>query len=242
MKLNYRQQSNGLFILGRSEIDQIATDVLREVAPQNLISPLALKTEALFDQYGLMVKHVFLGVPGHEILGATVMGDSAEVVVCDILMNPDVTEETYGTVLIHSDLCCTKQAPRRRYTEVHECSHWILHRPYYERMPSNKSGRLVACRAVETYKRARKTDADWCEWQADTLAASLLMPREMFYEYARRILKDAGASRGYLIEGQPSSRAIFSETIRPIADRFGVSQRAAQIRMIHLGLIKGSSF
>lgn len=85
MKLNYRQQSNGLFILGRSEIDQIATDVLREVAPQNLISPLALRTDALFDQYGLMVKHAFLGVPGHEILGATVMGDSAEVVVCDIL-------------------------------------------------------------------------------------------------------------------------------------------------------------
>ena len=53
MKLNYRQQDNGLFILGRGEIEQIATDVLREVAPQNLVYPMALSTEALFDKYGL---------------------------------------------------------------------------------------------------------------------------------------------------------------------------------------------
>lgn len=241
MKLNYRQQDNGLFILGRSEIEQIATDVLRDVAPQNLVYPMALSTEVLFDKYGLLVKHKYLGIPGHEILGATVMGESAEIVVCDFRMKPDVIEEDYGTVLIHTELCCAKQASRRRYTEAHECSHWILHRPYYERMPSGNDGRMVACRAVETFKRSRKTDADWCEWQADTLAASLLMPREIFYEFARRALKDAGAPRGYLIEGQNSSRAIFHDAIRPITERFGVSNRAAQIRMIHLGLIKCSS-
>lgn len=241
MKLNYRQQDNGMFILNRNEIEVIATDVLREFAPQNLNYPMALSTSALFEYCGLVEKHMFLGIPGREILGATVMGDSAEIPVCDILMNPDVIEETYGTVLIHSDLCCVQQTPRRRYTEAHECSHWILHKPYYDQLPTNRSGHLVACRSVETYKRARKTDADWREWQADTLAAALLMPREMFSEYTRRLLKNAGAPWGYLIEGQPSSRAVFREVIGPVSDKFSVSHRAAQIRMIHLGLIRTPS-
>ena len=241
MKLNYRQQDNGMFILGRNEIEQIATDVLREVAPQSLVYPMALSTEALFDFFGLMVKHAYLGFPGHEILGATVMGESAEIPVYDLKLNPDVLEETFGTVLIHSELSCAKQAPRRRYTEAHECSHWILHKPYYDKQSGNSNSRLVACRSVETYKRVRKTDADWREWQADTLAAALLMPREMFYEYARRLLRDAGAPRGYIIEGLPASRFIFNEIIGPLSSRFNVSNRAAQIRMIHLGLIKTPS-
>lgn len=238
MKLNYRQQDNGMFILGRSEIEQIATDVLREFAPLNLVFPRPLSTEALFDYLGLNVKRAFLGIPGHEILGATVMGDSAEIVVCDMKMEPAVLEESYGTVLIHSGLSCEKHKPRRRYTEAHECSHWILHKPYYDKQNSSKNGRLIACRSVETYKQARKTDADWREWQADTLAAALLMPSEMFCEYARSLLRNAGASRGYIVEGQPASRAIFHEVIGPISSKFSVSNRAAQIRMIHLGLIR----
>ncbi|MBQ2634159.1 MAG: ImmA/IrrE family metallo-endopeptidase [Oscillospiraceae bacterium] len=241
MRLNYRQQNNGMFILGRNEIELIATGVLREFAPQNLNSPMALNISALFEYFGLVEKHVFLGIPGREFLGVTVMGDSAEIPVCDILMNPDVIEETYGTVLIHSELCCAQQAPRRRYTEAHECSHWILHKPYYDQLPTSRSGRLVACRSVETYKRAKRTDADWREWQADTLAAALLMPREVFCEYTQYLLKRAGAPWGYLIEGQASSRAIFREVICPVSDQFSVSHRAAQIRMIHLGLIRTPS-
>ena len=241
MTLNCRQQGNGMFVLSRSEIEQIATDVLREVAPQNLVYPMALSTDILFDHYGLMVKHAFLGIPGHEILGATVMGDSAEIVVYDYQMNPDVQEETYGTVLIHSNLNCANQTPRRRYTEAHECSHWILHKPYYDMKLRTNNRHLIACRSVETFRPARKTDADWCEWQADTLAASLLMPREMFNRYAQHLLKEAGAPRGYLIEGNPVCRAIYREVIEPISSKFCVSNRAAQIRMIHLGIIRTPS-
>ena len=241
MKLNYRQQDNGMFILNRQDIEQIATDALSEIAPQTLNYPIPLSTDVLFDKLDLMVKHKYLGIPGHEILGATIMGDSAELVACDMKMNPIVIEETYGTVLIHSTLCCQKYATRRRYTEAHECSHWILHKPYFDRLPQNRRDHLIACRAVETYKRPRRTDADWREWQADSLAAALLMPQGVFFDYAQRILKDAGAPRGYLIEGQPASRYIFQEAIHPIADRFGVSARAAQIRMIHVGLVKSAS-
>ena len=36
MELTYPQKSNGLYVLSRMAIEQIATDVLKEYAPQNL--------------------------------------------------------------------------------------------------------------------------------------------------------------------------------------------------------------
>lgn len=230
-----------MYILNRNDIEQIATDFLKQHFPNHLNYPVPLNTEALFEHLGLMVKHMFLGLPGHEILGATIMGDLVEMVACDYMMNPIVIEESYGTVLINTDLCCTKDAARRRYTEAHECSHWLLHRPYYDNLPQDGKARLVACRSVETYKRARNNDKDWQEWQADTLAAALLMPRDVFYDFAHLAIKDAGVLRGYLIEGNRRDQSIYHDIIGPISKKFFVSRRAAQIRMIHLGLIRTTS-
>lgn len=241
MELKYPQQANGMYVLTANDIERVATGVLGEYFPCNLDYPIPLSTEELFEKLGLMVKHKFLGVPEHEILGVTVMGDSAKVPAFDSRMGPILLEETYGTVLINVELCCAKQAARRRYTEVHECSHWILHRPYYDSLPRVGDSRFVACRTVENYGQRARTDAEWREWQADRLAAAMLMPRDVFYDFARDELKKAGASRGYLVEGQSRDRQIFNDTITPIADRFRVSKRAAQIRMVHLNLIQTRS-
>ena len=241
MKLYYPQQANGMYILNRNSIEEIATNVLKEQFPMNLEYPTSLRTEILLDNLGLMVKRKYLGIPGHEILGATIMGDSEELVGCDMMMNPIVFEENYGTVLINTELCTDKNAPRRRYTETHEAAHWLLHRPYFDRLPQNGQSRHIACRSIENYKRAKKTGIDWLEWQADSLAAALLMPHGVFYEFARSAIRDAGATRNYLVEGQTYDRKVFYGAIGFISKRFSVSHRAAQIRMIHLGLIKTSS-
>ena len=117
----------------------------------------------MLDDLGLLVKHKFLGVPEHEILGATVMGDTAKVPIFDLMKGLDYLEETYGTVLINSELCCANKPARRRYTEAHECSHWLLHRPYFDRYSQSGSTRFVACRTVETYRQKKRTDDDWRE-------------------------------------------------------------------------------
>lgn len=239
MKLRYSQQANGMYILNRNNIEEIAAGILKEQFPMNLEYPTALKTEVLLDNLGLMVKRKYLGIPGHEILGAIIMGDSEELVSCDIMMNPIVIEESFGTVLINTQLCTVKNTPRRRYTEIHEAAHWLLHRPYFDRLDGRS--RHIVCRTIENYKRVKKTDADWLEWQADSLAAALLMPRDVFCEFARSAIRNAGATRNYLVKGQTYDRKVFYGAIEPISKRFSVSHRAAQIRMIHLGLIKTAS-
>lgn len=241
MNLYYPKQANGMYILNRNSIEEIATNVLKEQFPMNLEHPTSLRTGMLLDNLGLMVKRKYLGIPGHEILGATIMGDSEELVGCDMMMNPIVFEENYGTVLIHTGLCTVKNAPRRRYTETHEAAHWLLHRPYFDRLPQNGQSRHIACRSIENYRRTKKTGVDWLEWQADSLAAALLMPHDVFYAFARSAIRDAGATRNYLVKGHTYDRKVFYEAIGPISKRFSVSHRAAQIRMIHLGLIKTAS-
>lgn len=243
MKLNYFQRKNGMYVLNKSDMEQIATDILKEKAPMNLEYPIHLNLEAFLDSFGLLQKKAFLGIPGHEILGVIIMGDSAEFVGCDTLMTPIVMVADYGTVLLHQDLYSAKNLTRLRYTATHEVSHWVLHREYFDHLPKDVKSHHVACRKIENNYRQEKrtTDNDWMEWQADTLAAAMLMPKEVFFDFAKSSLRSAGAGCGYLIEGQPKDRAIFNEAIEPISKQFRVSRRAAQIRMIHLGLIRNSS-
>lgn len=237
MQWGFPQKENGMYLLNREDVGSIADQVLREYSPENLSYPAPLDIEGLLEKLGLMIKRTYLGFPGRDILGATVMGDMDVVPeYSGITMQVEMVEETYGTVLINLALNGKENLGRKRYTEAHEASHWLLHGDYFKK---SDSGQLIACRSVERYRWAKqRTENDWLEWQADTLAAELLMPRQPFREYARHALEYAGAQRGYLIEGNSLDRRIFNTAIDLITKQFRVSRRAAEIRMIHLGLIK----
>ena len=242
MELNYKQRANGMYILYKEDIEQIATDTLKEFSPQNLDYPSALDTDSfLVDHLGLLLKERYLGIPGKEsVLGLTVMCDSADVVTLDNRCRPTVVEENYGTVVISTALNSVNNKGRKRYTKIHEGAHWILHKDYYRKLEesSHPGSGVVACRNVERYIPKRRDEKDWIEWQADSLAASILMPRTVFYQYCRELLRHAGVPRGYLNEGNYGDKLIFQEIVPDLMTAFGGSSRAAQIRMVHLGLIR----
>lgn len=240
MELKYPQKSNGLYFLKKENIEEIATLVLKEYSPLNLEYPQALNTIGLLEDYlELSVKQKYLGTFESGILGLTVMSDMAEIPSYDEMLRPTVLlEETYGNVLISPVLAGKDNTPRKRYTETHEGSHWILHRPYYDFLSNaGNNGSFVACRRIETYNPKKRTDTDWIEWQADYLAAALLMPKDIFSDYVRSALWHRGITKGYLVEGQAKDKFTFRAIIEDVASKFRVSHRAAQIRMIHLGLI-----
>ena len=242
MELNYKQRANGMYILYKEDIEQIATDTLKEFSPQNLDYPSALDTDSfLVDHLGLLLKERYLGIPGKEsVLGLTVMCDSADVVTLDNRCRPTVVEENYGTVVISTALNSVNNKGRKRYTKIHEGAHWLLHKDYYRKLEesSRPGSGVVACRNVESYIPKQRDEKDWIEWQADSLAASILMPRTVFYQYCRELLRHAGVPRGYLNEGNYGDKLIFKEIVPDLMTAFGVSSRAAQIRMVHLGLIR----
>ena len=244
MKLNYPQKESGLYILSREDIENIAEDVLKEFFPQNLILPKPLDTaELLEDRLGLTVKQKYIATLSSAVLGLIVMSDEVEIPSYDEMYKPTVLQETYGTVLINKHLCVRENTARRRYTETHEGANFILHGEYFKTAANsaanrkNNSREFIACRKVELYGQKTNNDSDWMEWQADSLAAALLMPGNVFCSFARSVMRKYGITGRHIVNNFYVNKGKVRDIISDIARAFNVSYRAAQIRMLHLGLI-----
>ncbi len=148
--------------------------------------------------------------------------------------------------------------PRRRgryhFTLAHEIGHWRLHRQHYIKNPAER--RLfddgtrkpdVVCRSSERKKPV--------EWQADTFAALVLMPRKLLHAawaefrggddrpVELRELHAARSGTPLFYRGQPAvteeerDKAVKEDFCRPLAERFEVSREAMRIRLEGLQLI-----
>ena len=128
------------------------------------------------------------------------------------------------TILIEQDLLSeTVPLGRYNFTVMHEVAHQILF--YY----SAREGQKVKFRQYPSCER------DWMEWQADTLAAALLMPE--------RLVRKAMA----YVALPPKIRLLDSllcpeeyTKFRDAAAILGVSKTALAIRMKQLGLLEHS--
>lgn len=237
----YRQRENGMYILSRQEIDQISESILAEVCPENLVHPIPLNIDKIIYETGLDIKFKYIGSLDSGILGLIVLGDEAEILTLDECFTPVTTYENFGTILINPQTMTHDRCYRDRYTKVHEISHYYMHKEFFRRLCGygaiNPSA-CIACRSMEIGPQNNaKTEYDWMEWQADNLAASLLMPKYIFLEYAKHVIRNAGNRKGYLVTDNSTDRNMAQDIIQQIATRFKVSRRAAQIRMLHLGLI-----
>jgi len=238
MQLNYVRKPNGMYVLRKNDFDDIATMVLNEYMPNVLQSPQAvdieyLATECLF----LTISNKHITYNG-SILGMTAFGD-VSVNCYDNMLEPTQENLLEGSMLLDNSLLGRDQFARRRFTLSHEASHWILHRSYHS--PDNKQyqfrrQKLVVCRSatVGCANHSFVTDEDWEEWQADKLAAALLMPYTQFRMYSEYILRSLREM--FLIEG--NFTANYSEAISKISSKFKVSKLAAKIRLKEVGLLR----
>lgn len=244
MKLNYPQKQNGMYILHKNEFDDIASAVLREYSPGNLNTVKPLDIDYLIREcLYLEIVPKYLSHNG-SILGLIAFENTPWRPVTGINPKEEIIAE--GTICIDPSLLGAEQLGRCRFTKAHESSHWMLHRSYHSPEHEAFSFRQVtptniACRAsaIErlTWSHERVwNEYDWEEWQADSLAAALLMPRDAFMDAFRTAMLNHGFYQQYLVKGKriPESRGVIGE----VAMRFLVSKRAAQIRMCQFKLIR----
>ncbi len=242
MRLEYPMKENGMYILSKKNFDEIATNVLLEYMPDTLNYPKATDIEYLAEEcLYLDIKHDYI-VPNGKVLGMIAFSDT-QFKTYDFEAEEKVIEMQEGTMLIDMSLIGTENRARKRFTEAHEASHWICHRSYHS--PSNRQydfriNNYVACRTenIEAYgvkNKIVKSDNDWEEWQADSLAAALLMPKDTFILAAKEAMNERGIWRGYL--SMQYDVQIINKVISELAHVFDVSFKAAKIRMLHLGLI-----
>jgi hypothetical protein len=236
----YYRKSNGMLILSREDIEDIAAAVLAKYQPEGLAFPKPLDLQSLAaGQLGLRVLERYM-YPGSDTIGMTIFGRTD--VECGI------TEETLtleafesGTVIIDANLSQSGNEGRRRFTLAHEISHWLLHRPFHSSNGSPCDYRIspgyIACRSgsVGCADLRRDNDKAWEEWQANVLASDLLMPKTSFDAALGQALSCPGNPRKYCIAGKGGNLDLAA---RELADIYGVSHRAAELRLKALGYVR----
>jgi hypothetical protein len=130
---------------------------------------------------------------------------------------------------------------RYRFTLAHEIGHWRLHRSYYREDPAQAAlfdGRgqpAVVCRAGD-----KKIPV---EWQADTFASYLLMPKALvvaaWTEWRGNLdpVVLADLPPVHVANCRDAANATLDRFSKPLAEKFEVSAEAMRIRLEKLGLL-----
>ena len=194
----------------------ISKDAPEPIDPERLASAVL----------GLNVKMLPLCSDG-SVLGLTVfqrcgftvtLGDGTKLV--EIFMPKDV--------VIDSALAADSCTGCRNFTIAHEAAHHIL----ADLFP-NDYGKAVKCRGHIAY-RERNGQPSWEEWQANTLAAELLMPTFLVNAEIERAALCMPNGILYKSASDPNY-----EKILEMAARMGVSWSAIRIRLQQMQVIKG---
>lgn len=217
-------------IINKDQFDQVATEFLKKYCPEALKSPIIVPIEKIArESMGLIVERVSITEDLSE-LGKIFFTDGiTEVYIkeSDEYIRKMVRK---GTVFIDIDVIEKRNCGCERFTLAHECVHWEKHKMYHLLQTCVSKNIAVAHRCPDktvTEKTAR-TEEDWMEWQADGIAASILMPRETFKKKADEIVSK-------LRKIKISNGSIISELlIKEISTYFNVSEQAAKIRLSEL--------
>ena len=172
--------------------------------------------------FHLSIEHFHISL-NHSILGMT-SGSEYWVEVFDENMGSLFCCLDGKTIFIEQDLLSGK-VPRGRYnyTVMHEVAHQILF--YYSARKGQKT----------KFRQYPSSERDWEEWQADTLAAALLMPEQLLKKVMAYV---ALPPKIYLLDSLLYT--VEYRKFRNAAAILGVSKTALAIRMKQLGLLEHS--
>ena len=227
-------------VLSRNEIESMAVAVMNdfnsifwEKSEIPYRSPQVTPIDQFAKEYlGLDVSFYPLSKDG-SFLGLTAYAETEYVLntngtqrVIYLKKNQIILDDAFIDPLRIRELC-----GKRRFTLAHECAHQIL---YALEQDEGKTAcrRLYSERKVYD-KRSKRNNIDWIEWQADSLAAAILMPLQEI-QAAMEILMPGKKLNTYGNKIPEESKCVISE----LCNIFGVSKTAMEIRLKHLGYIE----
>lgn len=136
------------------------------------------------------------------------------------------------TIVLDKFLLAEKEQGRRRFTMAHEASHHILSKMYA--MPSEGCFHAEYDSERSYSKEELAQMFASVEWQADTMGASLLMPRRII----ENALAKYNQSNPIKVYGDNTITSNDKAVIRRMAAYIGVSYTALVIRLRDMGLFE----
>ena len=242
---SFRTKPNGVPVLSKAEIENIAERCLLDYCPEVLETPQPIDEDRFLTEYlGLIQDFKYLSHCG-LYLGMIVFEDSNNIIIYDEYTNrAEYISAKSGTVIIDSSLLEEGQECRYRFTSMHEAGHWILHRKKFMRDINqvsffhNIEYANIQCRTASIERKFdynfRWDDESTMEWQANYFAGAILMPRSMVFK-----LCDDEELKDYLTFMSFGNKNEYNTLlIKRVSEIFNVSKKAAEVRLCYLGIIE----
>lgn len=217
---NKKEKFNKRFTpyIKKNELDDVAENILKQYYPEVLEKVIPLSVTELVKRLNLNLVEVAL-TKDKSIFGKMVFKDSKVDVTVDgedskIFVNG-------GTILVDPEVKEIRNEGSYNNTIAHECVHWIMHRlnSEYNFILKEKYGVKI-----------NREDREWIEWQTNSIAPRLLMPRITTKKKIQELhLK-------YTAQFNEFNRVrMYELVIDELSEFYGVSKLSAKIRLIQLG-------
>ena len=248
------RQHNNTPIISNREIDDFAHAVLKDYKPELLEEPGAVRYEHFLESYlgvTILYKDIYSKDPERPIFGATAFRNSSIRIFDRENERIRRIKVAANTVIIDNFVMEPGKEGLANFTGLHEGGHILIHRGVYapeydeqtyfeEELPP-----MVYCHRenVENFvKKQERTAKQWREHHADYFAAAFAMPNKTFRPFVNQLLREHDVWKGSIILGRDGDLDILAEEILPdyIAEVYGVSRRAAFIKLKQCGFVVGA--
>lgn len=219
--------------LSRAEIEEVS---------EGLIQAYAQKYPKRASQYidiehfitmflSLKIEYVAFGESDGGKMGFLADGETPLLVRKDGRIAPVIYPK--DTVVVDRFLLADKETGRRRFTLAHEAAHYILTRMHNQPRAGCFHNEFDSDRTYTKDELAQMFAAT--EWQADAMAASLLMPRRL----VSNVLTKYNRSYPIKIYGDNVVASKDKQSLRNMANHMMVSYTALFIRLRDMNLLEG---
>jgi Zn-dependent peptidase ImmA (M78 family) len=147
----------------------------------------------------------------------------------------DYFSDRKPSVEISKRLSSSRYENRLRFTLCHEYGHVWFHAPLWRKSQEDPTRPAMPCWTCHRNTIGTAHEKDWMEWQADHIGGALLMARSYVMEWAAEIAMREGRNPPFHVDSD-LARAV----IERIRRRCQVSEQAARMRLLRLGLLNQS--
>lgn len=220
-----------MIYLSRDDIEKMAERIINQYkyayVPERHLC-YNVDPEELASLFGFRIEYVNITKDG-SILGQTSSG-GIWTSIMDSAMNDMFFFLDGKTILVEKRLLLSpKSIGRKNFTIAHELAHQFINQEYPEVYGAQ-------CRTFCDYRRSekqRKQITDWREWQADALAAAILLPKDAIEDSMFMF----GLGQKMKLLSRKYSQNNY-ERFCEMADFLRVSKSALAFRMEQLGLLE----
>lgn len=214
-------------IITKKELDLIASEIVHTLYPRASEHAIPICVNYAVQKLGLTVVDIPFD-SDQSIFGKIFFEDAYTVINDPKTGIVSIIPVTAGTIFVNKLSNGITDERIRNNTIVHECIHWLLHRPAFLLAKAWKLEEpAIACRRVSSHTNHQEwSGIDRKEWQANSLA-----PRVLMQAWATRYIADKRI-RQY---NGLSPLLCMEKTIDDLSRHFEVSRQLAKIRMEELG-------